>query len=236
MPLSRQPATCAKCPMSDQVLVIAPHPDDEVLGVGGTILRMVGLGARICVLIATSAGPPRFGLDVLPTGRREAAAAHRRLGVHDSRFLSFPAAGLGEAAHADLNAALVEVFDDIRPDVVFVPFAGDLHLDHQRVFLSAMVAGRPSSAWTPRAIYAYETLSETNWNAPYVTPGFAPNVFVDISEYLEAKVAVMAEYASQLRPPPHERSLEALRALATLRGATVGCAAAEGFVLVREIR
>lgn len=142
---------------------------------------------------------------------------------------------MAEAPHADLNAALIEVFDDVRPDVVFVPFTGDLHLDHQRIFSSTLVAGRPSSAWTPRAIYAYETLSETNWNAPYVTPGFAPNVFVDISEHLEAKLAAMAEYASQLKPPPHERSLEALRALATLRGATVGYAAAEAFVLVREI-
>lgn len=79
--------------MSEQVLVIAPHPDDEVLGVGGTILQMAARSARICVLIVTSAGAPRFGPDVLATGRREAAAAHRRLGVHDSRFLSFPLRG-----------------------------------------------------------------------------------------------------------------------------------------------
>jgi LmbE family N-acetylglucosaminyl deacetylase len=222
--------------MSDQVLVIAPHPDDEVLGVGGTILKRVAGGDQVCVLIATTAGPPRFEPEVLATGRREAAAAHRVLGVDDSRFLPFPAAGLGECSHAELNAALIEVFVDVRPDVVFVPFNGDLHLDHQRIFLSALVAARPSTGFTPRLIYAYETLSETNWNAPYLTPPFVPNVYVDISEHLETKLAAMAAYASQLKAPPHERSIEALRALATLRGATVGYAAAEAFVLVRELR
>jgi LmbE family N-acetylglucosaminyl deacetylase len=222
--------------MSDQVLVIAPHPDDEVLGVGGTILKLRAGGDQVCVLIATTAGPPRFQPEVLATGRREAAAAHRLLGVDDSRFLPFPAAGLGECSHAEVNAALIEVFADVRPDVVFVPFNGDLHLDHQRIFLSALVAGRPSTGFTPRAIYAYETLSETNWNAPYLSPSFVPNVYVDISAHLETKLGAMAAYASQLKTPPHERSIEALRALATLRGATVGCAAAEAFVLVRERR
>lgn len=222
--------------MSDQVLVIAPHPDDEVLGVGGTIVKLRSQGSRVCVVVATTAGPPRFGPEVLATGRREAAVAHRLLGVDDTRFLPLPAAGLGELPHSDINAALVEVFADVRPDVVFVPFGGDLHLDHQRIFLSALVAGRPSTGFTPRSIYAYETLSETNWNAPYVSPSFVPNVFVDITEHLETKLEAMSAYASQLKAPPHERSLEALRALATLRGATVGCHAAEAFVLVRQIR
>lgn len=221
--------------MSDRVLVIAPHPDDEILGVGGTILKRSAQGDEVCVLVATTAQPPRFDPEVLATGRREAAAAHRVLGVTDSRFLPFPAAGLDTVPHADLNAALVEVFTDFRPDLVFIPFNGDLHLDHQRVFLAALVAARPSTGWTPRSVYAYETLSETNWNAPYLSPGFVPNVFVDISAHLERKLEAMREYASQLKPPPHERSIESLRALATLRGATIGCEAAEAFVLVRHI-
>ncbi len=222
--------------MSDQILVIAPHPDDEVLGVGGTILKLRAEEADVCVLIATTAGPPRFEPEVLATGRREAAAAHQILGVEDTRFLPFPAAGLAEVPHGEVNAALVTVFAELRPDVVFIPFNGDLHLDHQQIFLSALVAGRPSTGFTPRSIYAYETLSETNWNAPYLSPTFIPNVYVDISEHLNTKLAAMAAYASQVHPPPHERSIEALRALATLRGATIGRDAAEAFVLLREIR
>lgn len=220
----------------ERVLVLAPHPDDEVLGVGGTIAKLVAGGATVTVAIVTTAVPPVFTEEVARLGREEGLAAHRVLGVTDSRFLLFPAAGLDAVLHRELNAGLKELFDELRPTTVFVPFAGDMHLDHQLVFSSALVCCRPTTPETPRAVYAYETLSETNWNAPYVTPAFTPTVFVDISAHLDTKVAAMSAYASQLQAFPHERSLEALRALALLRGATVNVAAAEGFVLVREIR
>ncbi len=219
-----------------RILVLAPHPDDEVLGVGGTIAKLVRQGDEVVVAIVTKAGPPVFTHDVADTGRREALAAHDLLGVKDTRFLSFPAAGLDTVPHRELNAGLLELFRDLRPEVVFVPFEGDLHRDHREVFASALVCARPGGPDTPRSVYAYETLSETNWNAPYLTPSFAPNVFVDIGDHLETKLEAMGRYASQLQAFPHERSLEALRALAILRGATVGARAAEGFVLVRDIR
>lgn len=219
-----------------RILVLAPHPDDEVLGVGGTIAKLAAQGDEVAVAVVTRAGPPVFTPEVAETGRQEAAAAHAVLGVKDTRFLAFPAAGLDTVPHRDLNAGLLEQFVDVRPDVVYVPFGGDLHRDHREVFDAALVCARPSGPASPRAVYAYETLSETNWNAPYLAPGFAPNVFVDISAHLETKVEAMSCYASQLRPFPHERSLEALRALARLRGATIGSEAAEAFVLVREIR
>jgi len=219
-----------------RVLVIAPHPDDEVLGVGGTIARHAAEGAEVTVLIATKGYPPAFDEDLVRRGRQEARCAHQLLGVHDTLFLDFPAAGLDSVPHSELNAGIGGVMARVRPDLLYVPFNGDLHRDHQRVFASALVAARPGHANTPRAIYAYETLSETNWNAPFVAPGFAPNVFTDISAHLEKKLAAMRAYASQVKQPPHERSVETLRALATLRGSTVGCAAAEAFVLVRQIR
>lgn len=218
------------------VLVIAPHPDDEVLGVGGTIAKLVAGGASVEVVIVTKASPPLYSEDVLVTGRREARAAQQTLGVTRSRFLSFPAAGLDSVPHRELNAGLGEVFAEVRPDVVFIPFNGDLHTDHQLAFNSALVCSRPGSAWSPRSIYAYETLSETNWNAPYVTPSFVPNVFVDISAHLETKLTAMRQYASQLKEFPHERSIGALQALAAHRGSTVGVAAAEAFVLIRDLR
>lgn len=222
--------------MTQRVLVVAPHPDDEVLGPGGTVAKLAAGGAEVGVVIVTKTGPPLFTHDVLETGRREARAAHHVLGVKETRFLSFPAAGLDTVPHWEVNAALSEVFRDLQPSMVFVPFAGDVHLDHQLAFLSTLVCCRPTSSAAPRSIYAYETLSETNWNAPYLAPGFLPNVFVDISDHLETKLEAMRQYASQVKPFPHERSLESLRALATLRGSTVGCRAAEGFVLLREIR
>jgi LmbE family N-acetylglucosaminyl deacetylase len=219
-----------------RVLVIAPHPDDEVLGVGGTIARHSAEGAEVSVVIVTKGYPPEFGEALVRQGREEARCAHEILGVRDTIFLSFPAAGLDMVPHSALNAELGAVLTRVQPDVLYVPFNGDLHRDHQRVFASALVAARPGHANTPQAIYAYETLSETNWNAPFLAPGFAPNVFVDISEYVGRKAAAMRAFASQLKPAPHERSIETLHALATLRGSTVGCKAAEAFVLVRQIR
>ncbi len=218
------------------VLVIAPHPDDEMLGVGGTIAKLASAGASVHVVIVTKASSPLCTEEVLVTGRREARAAQQALGVAGSSFLSFPAAGLDSVPHSELNAGLGAVFAEVRPEIVFIPFDGDMHTDQQLVFNSALVCSRPGSGWVPRSIYAYETLSETNWNAPYLTPNFVPNVFVDISEHLETKLTAMRQYASQLREFPHERSLGALQALAARRSSTVGVPAAEAFVLVRDLR
>ncbi len=221
--------------MKGRVLVVAPHPDDEVLGVGGTMARLAAEGSEVHVAVVTRGMPPHFAAEVIEQTRGEAREAHAMLGVRETHFLDFPAAALDTVAHRDVNAALAGLFRRVAPGTVFVPFPGDIHLDHQQVFLSALVASRPTAPGHPAAVYAYETLSETNWNAPYLAPAFQPTVFVDVSAHLERKLAAMQRFASQLRPAPHERSIEALRALAVLRGATVGVAAAEAFVLVRQV-
>lgn len=110
-----------------------------------------------------------------------------------------------------------------------------MHLDHRLIFESSLVAARPNGQRIPERIYAYETVSETNWNAPFLTPGFTPNVFVDISDYLETKLKAVQIYQSQIQQFPNERSIEAVRALAVSRGATAGFHAAEAFVLIRSL-
>jgi len=221
--------------LGNRVLVLAPHPDDEVLGVGGTIARFAAEGAEIYIAILTKGYPPAFDNKSVRRARSEAVAAGIALGARKTIFLSLPAAALDTVAHRKINARLVELYQATHPDVLFIPFNGDIHLDHQRIFHSALVACRPNSVGRPKSIYAYETLSESNWNAPYLTPGFSPNVFVDISEHLEKKLKAMRLYRSQLKSFPHERSLETIRALALLRGSTAGCSAAESFVLVRQV-
>ncbi|BAZ25053.1 LmbE-like protein [Kalymmatonema gypsitolerans NIES-4073] len=220
--------------MNKKTLVIAPHLDDEVLGVGGTIARFATEGAEVYVVTVTQASA-ECEQHLIEQEKQEALAAHQLLGVKETIFLSFPAAELDIIPHRDLNNKLIEVYKHVQPETIFIPFNGDIHIDHQRVFLSALVAARPINTFAPKAIYAYETLSETNWNAPYLTPNFVPNVFVDISAFVETKIQAMRMYDSQLKPFPHERSEESLRALATLRGSTVGCFAAEAFVLLRNI-
>lgn len=217
------------------VLVVAPHADDEILGVGGTMARLATAGHEVHVAIVTRGTPPRFSDEQAATVRHEAAAAHARLGIHKTHWLDFPAAELAEHPHGALNEGLGTLVRSLDPGVVFAPHPGDIHMDHQLTFLSTLVASRPHQADYPATILAYETLSETNWNAPYLTPPFLPTVFVDISATLEDKLAAFGLFASQVREAPHERSIASLRALATLRGATVHRPAAEGFVLVRSV-
>jgi LmbE family N-acetylglucosaminyl deacetylase len=153
----------------------------------------------------------------------------------DDEVLGLPAAALAETEHAKLNSALHGLVSRLQPRTLLIPFLGDIHIDHQLIFASSLVAARPHHENFPEFILAYETLSETNWNAPFLTPAFTPNVFVDISSELERKLEAMQCFGSQVRAAPHERSIETLRALATLRGATVLKQAAEAFVLVRHV-
>lgn len=217
------------------VLVIAPHPDDEVLGAGGTIARLADAGRPVDVAVVTSGRPPAYPPEQVARVRNEAAAAHALLGVRETHWLGLPAAELGETPHGAVNAAIGNLVRELAPTLLLIPFVGDIHLDHQRIFLSSLVAARPHQSAYPATVVAYETMSETNWNAPYLAPNFVPNVFVDIAATLQRKLDAMALFASQLREFPHERSVATLAALAALRGSTVHRPAAEGFVLIRHV-
>lgn len=196
--------------------------------------RLSAAGAAVHVVIATRPMAPLFNPALLEDLQGEAAEAHNLLGIQSTHFCEFPAAELDRVGHSKVNAELVRLIDELQPDTLFIPFAGDLHLDHQLIFLSSMVAARPRASKSPSRVLAYETLSETNWLAPGITPAFVPNLYVDISTTLDAKVAAFERYASQVKQFPDERSIEAIRALAQLRGATVYRRAAEAFVLIRE--
>lgn len=218
-----------------KVLVIAPHPDDEVLGCGGTIARLINDGCPVTIAIVTKGMAPQFSEEFVRQIRDETRASHSLLGVNDTRYLDLPAAALDMVPASDLNAAMNGLVHDVQPDTIFVPFVGDIHTDHQLTFLAAMVASRPRDLRAPRRIYAYETLSETNWYAPGITPAFIPNVFIDISQTIEKKLDAFRCFASQVREFPDERSIEAIRALAIMRGASMYRHAAEAFMLVRQI-
>lgn len=218
-----------------RVLVVAPHPDDEVLGCGGTMARLVDEGREVVVAIVTTGQPPTFKAEGVAQVEGELRQAHEIIGIRDCRYLHFPAAALDTVPVATLNAQFDRLISDVRPDTLLLPFVGDIHGDHQQSFLAAMVAARPRHAGAPGLIMCYETLSETNWYAPPMTPAFVPNAYVDVSAVLDRKLRAFGAMASQLRPFPEERSLEALKALATLRGATVHVHAAEAFMVVRHI-
>lgn len=218
-----------------RIAVVAPHPDDDVLGCGGTMIRAARAGAEVDVVVVTRGRPPLFDERLVAQIRDETLASHAYMGVRQTHFLDFPAAALDQVPRAELNQSLAAILDSIGPELLFVPFVGDIHVDHQIVFSAAMVYARPRSKRCPSAVLAYETLSETNWLAPGITPGFQPNAFIDISDTIDAKIEAFQIYSSQQKPSPDERSLESIRALAIARGATVYRGAAEAFVSIRQV-
>lgn len=216
------------------VLVIATHPDDEVLGCGGVMARHSAEGERVHVLVVTRGIPELFPPEQVEETRGELQAAHEVLGVAGVTFLDFPAPKLDVVPGHELADAIRKVIHSVEASVIYMPHRGDIHADHRAVYWATLVAARPLTGCPIRRLLCYETLSETEWASPSGTDAFVPTVFADISDYLEQKLHAMSLYASQLKEAPHPRSVQALEALARLRGSTVNLMAAEAFMLVRE--
>jgi LmbE family N-acetylglucosaminyl deacetylase len=218
-----------------KILIIAPHPDDEVLGMGGTIARLSHENHDITVAIATKGWPPLFPASLVNQVRAEAKEANALLGVKSLRFMDLPVTRLNEKPLHELNACFDQLIEEEKPAMVFLPFVGDRHEDHTIVYNACMVAMRPlASRKHIKKILCYETVSETHWSAAYVEKNFSPQMWVDISPYLQCKIEAMSKYVSQIQPDPDARSIEALTALAKWRGSTAGMYAAESFVVVRD--
>lgn len=218
-----------------KILVIATHPDDEVLGCGGVIARHVDEGHEVHVAVVTRGSPDIFSPEQIKITRQELYSAHRVLGVSGVTFLDFPAPKLDMVPSHKLADAIAQVIHRLQPQLVYMPHRGDIHGDHQATYWATLVATRPMNGCPVRRILCYETLSETEWASPSGDQAFVPTVFVDISSALARKLEAMACYQSQLKSPPHPRSLRSIEALARLRGGTVGLDAVEAFMLVREI-
>jgi LmbE family N-acetylglucosaminyl deacetylase len=224
-----------------KILIIAPHADDEVLGVGGTIARLSSENNNVIVAVMTGHGDqphPIWKKEVWDIVRSEAKIAHNVLGVHETLFREIPAALVSDQPIYKINMIIDDLIQDTKPDILFVPFLYDLHRDHREIVYAASVAWRPicNVGRGIKEIYMYETLSETHWNIHQQEGGFLPNTYFDISgEYFERKIKAVTEYKSQLKDFPDARSLEGISVLAKFRGCSVGVAAAEAFVLVRKI-
>lgn len=219
-----------------KILVIAPHPDDEMLGCGGTMIKNIEAGNEVYVCIVTKGPQPMFPIEIVEKTRQEARECHRKIGVKNTFFLDFPSVYLEECHRYELNDSLLKVVREIMPDEAYIPHWGDMQKDHQIVADACMVVLRPKYEPKIKRIYGYETMSETAWNAPNVQNEFMPNVFVDISETLEAKLKALSFFQTQLSAFPDARSIEAIEALAKYRGALMHVKAAEAFMLIREIR
>ena len=218
-----------------KTIVIAPHPDDEVLGVGGTLMRRKAEGGKIAWLIVSGITAEAGWSDDKIKQRADEIKRVSVLFDFDSVFeLNFPTTQLDQVSMSDLVATISNVFKTFEPEEVFVPHPSDVHTDHRIVFDAVASCTKWFRYPSVKRVLAYETLSETDFGLG-TNQAFRPNVFVNIEPYLAEKLQAMDIYVSELGVFPFPRSHEAIRALATLRGAASGFRAAEAFELLREI-
>ena len=220
--------------MSPRIIVIAPHPDDETLGVGGTLLRRKAEGATIAWLIVTTISKESgWSLEKVKQRADEIERISLLYDFDEVYALNFQTTQLDTIPMRDIVAAVSGVFKSFKPDEVFVPHPSDVHTDHRVVFNAVSACTKWFRYPSVKRVLAYETLSETDFGLG-TDQAFRPNVFVDITEFFGKKIKAMDIYASEVGDFPFPRSHEAIRALATLRGAASGFKAAEAFELLRE--
>lgn len=217
------------------VLAIAPHPDDETLGCGGTLLRHRARGDEIHWLIVTAL-TPRFG-DAARIARREReiAAVAAAFGFASTVELGFETTTLDREPVGDLVARVAEAVDRLRAETVYLPHPGDAHSDHRAVFQAGIGATKCFRHPSVKRVLAYETLSETNFGLDPLALPFRPTSYAPIAPWLGRKVEIMSLYEGETGAHPFPRSERAIRAQATLRGTECGAEAAEAFMLIKEI-
>jgi LmbE family N-acetylglucosaminyl deacetylase len=218
-----------------RILVVAAHPDDEVLGMGGTIAAHSSRGDTVRVLVVTDGSSMQYPGDGETRARKEEEArrAAAELGVEEYVHLDHPDMRLDTVAHVDVNRAVEEQVRDFAPAVVY-SVQPDVNLDHRVLFDSVAVATRPVQGHPVRRLLTYAPASSTEWT-PAAVNWFVPNWYVDVTETIERKIAAFAHYETERREYPHPRSERAIRATAEFHGTTCGCEYAEPFVLVRGL-
>jgi LmbE family N-acetylglucosaminyl deacetylase len=221
--------------LTDQVLVIAAHADDEVLGCGGTIARHADAGVKVDVVFVAD-GVTGRGDDVALAARHSSAEeACRILGARPPTFFDFPDQKLDSVGLLPVTQAIEQSIRQVQPTIIYTHHGGDLNLDHRIVHQAVMTALRPMPGSVYTMVHSFEVASSTEWASSAIGEAFRPNHFVSIAATLERKMDALRVYHQEMRDFPHARSYDALRALAVHRGASVGLAAAEGFMTLRSL-
>jgi N-acetylglucosamine malate deacetylase 1 len=221
--------------MDKTILVIAAHSDDEALGCSGVIARHVAEGDNVHLLFMTdgvSSRPGRRDDKKRLTAAQESADI---LGVSSVQQFDFPDNEMDAVALLDVVKAIEEVIDKLRPGIIYTHHIGDLNVDHKVTHKAVITVCRPQPDFCVKEVYTFEVLSSTEWSAPGVEV-FSPNVFIDITDYIDIKKQVLEVYSEEMRQPPHSRSINNALRLNALRGNSVGIDYAEAFELVRMTR
>lgn len=221
------------------ILIISVHPDDETLGAGGTILKHLAMGDEVhCVFCTNISESEGFDAKVVQKRQEEIQAVSKAYSFSITHLLDLKTMQLDTYARSFLVSKFSEIFQSIKPNILYLPFAYDIHSDHRMIFESAFACSKSFRYPFIERILMMETLSETDFAPSLPSQSFIPNVFVDISDFIEKKCEIMSIYKSEIAPPPFPRSLENIKALALLRGSTMGGERsptyAESFMLLKE--
>ena len=220
----------------NKILVVAVHPDDETLGCGGTLLKHKANGDEIHWLIATSIKESEGFHKSLVKKREDEIESVKKLFNFDSvNRLGLSTTKVDEYGISELIKKFSSVINKVQPNIIYLPFKGDVHSDHKYVFDAAYSCTKIFRYPFIKKIYMMETLSETEFSISTKDDYFLPNVFVDISKYIDKKIELMNLYEGETNKHPFPRSERNIRALATYRGATSGCDYSESFMLLKEI-
>ena len=227
--------------MNKTILVFAAHPDDEVLGCGGTIARYAHEGADVHIVFFTDGvGARSVNLSAednfVGENRRHAAElAGKTLGAKTVIFGDFPDNRMDSIDLLDIVQFVEKKVKNYVPTLIFTHHSGDLNIDHRIVHQAVVTACRPQPGFSVEMLLFFEVPSSTEWQTPGSAPSFSPNYFIDISDYMLTRLRAFEVYAEEFRSWPHSRSYEALEHLARWRGATAGVQAAEAFMFGRGI-
>lgn len=219
---------------NDRVLVVAPHPDDETIAMGGTIAKLVSLSTPVRVVFMSNGVTSRDVVrETVESRNRAARNAMGVLGVNDFNFFDFPDNQFDSVPILEIAKLLEREVSDFRPTVVFAPYRYDLNIDHQIASEATCIAVRPKLSSNVRLYLNYEILSSTGWN--HTAPVFNPNVFVDIQNYWPLKLSALQAYGSEMDVSPSARSIRVIESLANFRGGFVGKEKAESFSLALSV-
>ncbi len=223
-----------------KILIVASHPDDEVLGCGGTIAKLIDSGSKVrIVFLADGVNSRNADSIVLENELIQRRAAAKKacgiLGVKDIYFGNFPDNEMDKETLLTITRKVEEVIEDFLPDTVFTHHVGDVNIDHQLTHKAVVVACRPQIGKSVKHIFSFETPSSTEWQLPYSAPAFLPNCFIDISNTLSKKLEALGAYSFEMRDWPHSRSVKGVEHLVRWHGASIGTEAAEAFMICRTI-
>jgi len=223
--------------MNKKILVVAAHPDDEVLGCGGTMARHASNGDKVHVLFMSAGVGSRENIknDEVNERRICAKQASKILGSQSPQFLNFPDNRMDSVDLLDIVQPLEKLIEKIKPEVVYTHHIGDLNIDHQITHKAVVTACRPQPGFCVKEIFAFEVLSSTEWQTSEYLP-FIPNVYFDISNQIEKKCKALKFYDNEMRQSPHSRSIDNTIRLNALRGNSVGVDYAEAFILIRSLK